>query len=192
MPRKIMESKEDAVLEEPVQQPKTKRIITDAQREDLNKIRELALQRKKEMKETTLKAKLAKVVVKEDLAKQYDEYVAKKVVQEQQQPSQPQLKPQAPKKTVKPLPEPVSESESEEEVQEVIVKKKKPQKIKKKIIYESESESEEEHIVVKKKPSQKQPLEKLVYNNTKEQLYKRMIEERVKNSMLGYASSLGV
>ena len=35
-------------------------------------------------------------------------------------------------------------------------------------------------------------LENLVYQNTKDQLYHRMIEERVKNSILGYANALGV
>jgi hypothetical protein len=186
MPRKIMkEVVDEEEVDEPQQQPitKPKREITEAQREHLNKIRELALEKKRQMKETTLKAKLAKTVVKEDLAKKYDDYVAKKVVE--QQPT-PESKPKVAKKSVKP------ESESEEsEVEEVIVKRmKKPKKIKKKIIYESESESEEE-VVVRKK-SQKKPLEKLVYNNTKEQLYNRMIEERVKNSMLGYSQALGI
>ena len=61
--------------------------------------------------------------------------------------------------------------------------------IKKKVKkYVYESDSEEEVIVRKKKP----PLENLVYNNTKDQLYQRMIEERVRNSMIGYGNSLGV
>lgn len=70
-------------------------------------------------------------------------------------------------------------------------------KIKKKIVYESESE-EEQIVVRKKKPIQKaytnkpQKLENLVYKNTQEQLYNRMIEERVKNSLMGYSNSLGV
>ena len=180
MPRKIMEEEEKPVV-------KPKREITEAQRQHLNKIRELALQRKKEMKEVTLKAKLAKTVPKQELAKSYDEYVAKKVIEQQA----PELKPQVPKQKPKPLPQPESESE-ESEVEEIVVKKKKPvKKIKKKIIYESESESEEE-IVVKKKPVQKAPLEKLVYNNTKEQLYNRMIEERVRNSLMAYSNALGV
>jgi hypothetical protein len=164
---------------------KTKRQITEAQREHLNKIRQLALEKKRQMKETTLKAKLAKTVEKEDLAKKYDEYVSKKIVQ----PDPPKIQPQKPKKVVKKI----YESESEEEVEEIIVKKKKPvKKIKKKIIYESsESESEEEQVVVKKKPSKK-PLQNLVYDNTKQELHNRIMEERVRSSIMGYANALGI
>ena len=147
---------------------KPKRQITDAQREHLNKIRELAMQKKKELKEITLKSKLAKTVPKQELAAQYDNYIAQKATQ----------KP-------KPRIEPKSESESEEEV--IVKKKVKPKKKIKKVVYESESESDSEVVVKKKKP-----LENLVYQNTKDQLYNRMIEERVRNSILGYANALGV
>ena len=154
---------------------KPKRQISDAQREHLNKIRELAMKKKAELKEITLKSKLAKTVPKQDLAKQYDEYVENKV----------KTKKEEVKKEV--------EKEVEEE-EEVIIKKPKP-KPKKKIVYveESESEEEEEEVIVKKKTKAKQPtLENLVYNNTKDQLYNRMIEERVKASIIGYGNSLGV
>ena len=57
---------------------KPKRQITDAQREHLNKIRELAMQKKKELKEITLKSKLAKTVPRAELAAQYDNYMAQK------------------------------------------------------------------------------------------------------------------
>ena len=73
MPRKI-----DLENETPV---KPKREITDAQREHLNKIRLLAMAKKAELKEITLKSKLAKTVPKQELAKQYDNYVAQKAVQ---------------------------------------------------------------------------------------------------------------
>ena len=167
--RKIM----DDNVEEPLPSDKTvkpKRQISDAQREHLNKIRELAMKKKAELKEITLKSKLAKTVPKQDLAKQYDEYVENKV----------KTKKEEVKKEV------VSDSEPE-----VIIKKPKP---KKKIVYvsESESESEEEVIVKKKTKAKPQPLEHLVYNNTKDQLYNRMIEERVKASIIGYGNSLGV
>ena len=69
----------------------------------------------------------------------------------------------------------------------MLKKKVKPKKKIKKVVYESESESDSEVVVRKKKP-----LENLVYQNTKDQLYNRMIEERVKNSILGYANALGV
>ena len=169
--RKIIDDDSVGNIEEESKPVKPKRQISDAQREHLNKIRELAMKKKAELKEITLKSKLAKTVPKQDLAKQYDEYVENKV-----------------KEKTKPKKE-----ETEEEEEEVIVKKPKP-KPKKKIVYVSESESEEEEVIVKKsKPKTKaQPLEHLVYNNTKDQLYNRMIEERVRNSIMGYGNALGV
>jgi hypothetical protein len=170
MPRKInLENETDPV--------KPKREITDAQREHLNKIRLLAMVKKAELKEITLKSKLAKTVPKQELAKQYDNYVAQKAVQA--------VKPAA---APRPKPEPEPESESEEEI---IVKKPK-KKIKKKIIFESESEDEETVVVHKKKPQQKPPLENLVYQSNKDQLYQRMVEERIRHAMIGYGNSLGV
>ena len=162
MPRKINLEVETVVA--PVIKPK--REISDAQREHLNKIRLLAMAKKAELKEITLKSKLAKTFPKQELAKQYDEYIAHKAV-----------------KAATKQPEPESESE-----EETIIVKKPKKKIKKKIIFESESDDEETVVVHKKKP----PLEKLVYENTKDQLYQRMIEERVRHSMIGYGNSLGV
>ncbi|MEI7669614.1 MAG: hypothetical protein WCJ33_06000 [Pseudomonadota bacterium] len=166
MPRKI-----DLEVETVV---KPKREITDAQREHLNKIRLLAMAKKAELKEITLKSKLAKTVPKQELAKQYDNYVAQKAVQ-----------------AVKPKPAPRPEPESEEEEEETIIVKKPKKKIKKKIIFESESEDEEAVVVHKKKPP-KQPLENLVYQSNKDQLYQRMVEERIRHAMIGYGNSLGV
>lgn len=172
MPRKIEISTSEPEIETPPIQPgvKPKRQITEAQREHLNKIRELAMQKKKELKEITLKSKLAKTVPKQELAAQYDNYIAQKATQKATQP--------------KPRVDPEPESESEEEV---IIKKSKPKKKVKKIVYESDSEEE---VIVRKK--KQPPLENLVYNNTKDQLYQRMIEERVRNSIIGYGNSLGV
>jgi hypothetical protein len=175
--RKIID--DDSATQAPASEPKPvkpKRQISDAQREHLNKIRELAMKKKAELKEITLKSKLAKTVPKQDLAKQYDEYVENKVKEK--------TKKEEVKKEV--------EVEVEETEEEVIVKKPKP-KPKKKIVYVSESDSEEEVIVKKSKPKTKaQPLEHLVYNNTKDQLYNRMIEDRVRNSIIGYGNALGV
>ena len=151
----------------PVLRPK--REISEAQREHLNKIRELAMKKKAELKEITLKSKLAKTVPKQELAKQYDEYVAQKAVQ-----------------VVKPKPRPDPEPEESEEEETVIVKKPK-KKIKKKIIFESESD-EETVVVQKKKP----PLENLVYQSNKDQLYQRVVEERIRHAMIGYGNALGV
>ena len=83
--RKIIPEEHEEVYEtEPVKNHKTepvkpKRQISEAQREHLNKIRELAMKKKAQLKEITLKSKLAKTVPKQDLAKQYDEYVENKV-----------------------------------------------------------------------------------------------------------------
>ena len=168
MPRKInLENETDPV--------KPKREITDAQREHLNKIRLLAMAKKAELKEITLKSKLAKTVPKQELAKQYDNYVAQKAVQ-----------------AVKPKPKPEPEPESEEEEEETIIVKKPKKKIKKKIIFESESDDEETVVVHKKKPQPKPPLENLVYQSNKDQLYQRMVEERIRHAMVGYGNSLGV
>ena len=68
MPRKIELPIVDAVI-------KPKREITEGQREHLNKIRFLVMAKKAELKEITLKSKLAKTVPKQELAKQYDEYI---------------------------------------------------------------------------------------------------------------------
>jgi hypothetical protein len=192
--RKIIPEEDEEVYEPehlPVKDYKTepvkpKRQISDAQREHLNKIRELAMKKKAELKEITLKSKLAKTVPKQDLAKQYDEYVENKIKQQSKKKEVKEVEPSGSKKS----------STFEEEEEEVIVKKPKS-KPKKKIVYVSESESEEEEkvVVVKKKTkakSQSQPLEHLVYNSNRDQLYNRMIEERVKNSIIGYGNALGV
>ena len=70
-------SQAPAKSNEPVVVPviKQKREITEAQREHLNKIRTLAMAKKAELKEITLKSKLAKTVPKQELAEQYDNYV---------------------------------------------------------------------------------------------------------------------
>ena len=174
MPRKVNEPVVEPVdgLSTPVVKPK--REITESQREHLNKIRELAMKKKAELKEITLKSKLAKTVPKQELTKQYDEYVAQKAA------TAPR-----PAVTEGKLATRTEESESEEET--VIVKKPK-KKIKKKIIFESESD--EETVVVQKKKPPPQPLEKLVYESNKDQLYQRMIEERVKNAVIGYGRAL--
>jgi hypothetical protein len=154
---------------------KPKREISETQREHLNKIRELAMKKKAELKEITLKSKLAKTVPKQELAKQYDEYVAQKAVHNLA------VKPK-PTAALRPDPEP---EESEEE--ETVIVKKPKKKIKKKIIFESESD-EETVVVQKKKP----PLENLVYQSNKDQLYQRVVEERIRHAMIGYGNALGV
>lgn len=180
MESKIVENQE---LEQKSKPEKNRRNMTDEQRqkqrEHLNNIRQMAMDKKKQLKEITLKSKLAKTVVKQDLAKQYDAYIENKVKEKT--------------KTVEPIKKPV-EDDSDDSNDEIIIKKSKSKsKPKKKIVYVSESESEEEVIIKKPKAKAKQPtLEHLVYNNTKDQLYNRMIEERVRNSIIGYGNALGV
>jgi hypothetical protein len=82
--RKIMDDNIEEPKTEDPKPVKPKRQISDAQREHLNKIRELAMKKKAELKEITLKSKLAKTVPKQDLAKQYDEYVENKVKEREQ------------------------------------------------------------------------------------------------------------
>ena len=59
-------------------------------------------------------------------------------------------------------------------------------------VSESESEEEEEVIVKKKTKAKPQTLEHPVYNSNRDQLYNRVIEERVRNSIIGYGNALGV
>jgi hypothetical protein len=183
MPQKIKETFNFVEVETP-QQPiiKPKRIITDEQREHLNRIRVLALEKKKQLKEITLKSKLAKTIPKENLAKQYDEYI-----KQQYQPPPQQYQP--PPQQYKQQP----------------IKEKK--KIKKVIVQESSEESSEEEIVyIKAKPkAQKQPpppppqpqpqqpppqpsYNELLYKSSQEQLQARAHDERIKQSIFNYQS----
>ncbi len=58
------------------------------------------------------------------------------------------------------------------------------------IIFESESDDEGAVVVHKKKPPK--PLENLVYQSNKDQLYQRVVEERIRHAMIGYGNALGV
>ena len=60
----------------------------------------------------------------------------------------------------------------------------------KKIVFESESDDDEAVVVHKRKekPQPKQPLENLVYQSNKDQLYQRMVEERIRHAMIGYGN----
>jgi len=131
------------------------------QKEHLSQIRQKAMEKKREMKEITLKAKLMKLEPKIELAKKYDEYINNRITQ--------------------PEPEP----EPEPEIIEVQKPKPKPRK---KIIYQEEEEEEEEVVYVKKtKPKpQQESLEKTLYKSSQETLYNRAIEERIRANLTGY------
>ena len=98
------------------------------------------MQKKREIKEITLKSKLMKLEPKIDLAKQYDEYVNNKNQIPQQEP----------------------------EPEEQIVYTQKPKEKKKKIIYKEVEEEEEEEEVVyikKNKPKQQESLDRTYINH---------------------------
>ena len=57
----------------------------EKQKQHLNNIRQKAMEKKRELKEITLKAKLMKLEPKIELAKQYDNYVNNKIQYQQQQ-----------------------------------------------------------------------------------------------------------
>ena len=135
------------------------------QKEHLSQIRQKAMEKKREMKEITLKAKPMKLEPKIELAKQYDEYVSNRITQPQPQPEQ-------------------------EEIIEVQNPKPKP---KKKIIYqEVEEEEEEEEIVYlkKNKPKPQESLNSTLYKSSQETLFNRAIEERIRANLTGFYSAM--
>ena len=137
------------------------------QKEHLSQIRQKAMEKKREMKEITLKAKLMKLEPKIELAKQYDEYVSNRIIQPQPEPEQ-------------------------EEIIEVQKPKPKP-KPKKKIIYQEveEEEEEEEIVYVKKnKPKPQESLNSTLYKSSQETLFNRAIEERIRANLTGFYSAM--
>jgi len=138
------------------------------QKEHSSQIRQKAMEKKREMKEITLKAKLMKLVPKIELAKKYDEYISNRITQPQPQ------------------------QEPEEEIIEYEKPKPKP-KPKKKIIYQEveEDEEEEEIVYVKKnKPKPQESLDKTLYKSSQETLYNRAIEERIRANLSGFYSAM--
>ena len=123
------------------------------------------MEKKRELKEITLKAKMMKLEPKKELAKQYDEYINQRI-----QPPKPE-----------PEPEP-----------EVVYVQKPVKEKKKKIIYkEVEEDDEEEEIVYIKKPKPKpESLDRTLYKSSSEQLHLRAVEERIKNNLAGWHGAL--
>ena len=143
----------------------------EKQKQHLNNIRQKAMEKKRELKEITLKAKLMKLEPKIELAKQYDEYVNNK----------PQI------------PEPETE-------QIVYIPKQTKQKPKKIIYKEVEEEEEEEEVVYIKKnkpkpyngdmPLGRETLDRTLYKSSTEQLHMRALEERIKQNLTSCYSAL--
>ena len=164
---------------EPQTQPeltKPKRQISDAQREHLNNIRSKALEKKAQMKEETLKAKLAQTLEKKELVKKYDEYAEK----EKATPKPPEKKEtQKPKekKIVYKLAESSSSDSSDNEEEEVVyVKKVKNKKEHKKQIYHA--------------PENDNSLDSTLYKSSQEMLHKRAIEERVRANLVKWNNAM--
>jgi len=134
----------------------------EKQKNHLNNIRQKAMEKKRELKEITLKAKLMKLEPKIELAKQYDEYVNNKPH----------------------IPEPEPE-------QIMYIPKPAKQKQKKIIYKEVEEEEEEEEIVyIKKNKPKQETLDRSLYKSSTEQLHMRAVEERIKHNLTSCYSAL--
>ena len=167
--------------EEPQTQPeltKPKRQISDAQREHLNNIRSKALEKKAQMKEETLKAKLAQTLEKKELVKKYDEYAEK----EKEIPKPPEKKETPKTKKEKTIVYKLAESSSSEssdndEEEVVYVKKIKNKKENKKQIYHNKQENND-------------TLDSTLYKSSQEMLHKRAIEERVRANLVKWNNAM--
>ena len=167
------------IEDEETQQPeltKPKRQISDAQREHLNNIRSKALEKKAQMKEETLKAKLAQTLEKKELVKKYDEYAEK----EKETPKPPEKKEvvkSKEKKIVYKLAESSSSESSDNDEEEVVyVKKVKNKKENKKQIYHT--------------PENIETLDSTLYKSSQEMLHKRAIEERVRANLVKWNNAM--
>ena len=142
----------------------------EKQKQHLSEIRQKAMEKKREMKEITLKAKLMKLEPKIELAKKYDEYISNRI------------------------PQPTQEKEIEVEEEIIEIPKPKPIPKKKKIIYQEVEEEEEEEIVYvkKNKPAkpQQESLDKTLYKSSQEILHNRIIEERIRANLVGFHNAL--
>ncbi len=151
--------------EESIQPKKYIRNFTEEGREKqklhLENIRQKAMEKKRELKEITLKAKLMKLEPKIELAKQYDEYVNNKNQYQQQQ--------EEPVYITKP------------------VKEKKKKIIYKEV---EDEEEEEEEIVYIKKNKPKETLDRTLYKSSTEQLHMRAVEERIRHNLTSCYSAL--
>lgn len=133
----------------------------EKQKIHLETIRKKAMEKKRELKEITLKAKLMKLEPKIELAKQYDDYVNNKI-QYQQQEEEP-----------------------------VYITKPTKEKKKKIIYKEVEEEDEEEEIVyIKKNKPKQETLDRTLYKSSTEQLHMRALEERIKQNLTSCYSAL--
>ena len=200
MPKKLDIPQEDELTPEETQPPqailtKPKRQISDAQREHLNNIRIKAMQKKAEMKEETLKAKLAKTIEKKELVQKYDEHSraqasershsraqASEHTQEKVEVKKDIVKPKKEKKIVYKLAESSSSSSSDDEDEKVVYVKKIKDKSKKQIHHKQENNDREYR--------QNESLDSTLYKSSQEILHKRAIEERVRANLIRWNNAM--
>ena len=175
---------------QPQKQPeltKPKRQISDAQREHLNNIRSKALEKKAEMKEENLKAKLAKTLEKKELVKKYDEYAEK----EKEIPKPPEKietpKPKKEKTIVYKLAESSSsssDSSSDDEEEKVVYVKKVRNKNKKH--YKQKNYQQQISDILQGRES----LDSTLYKSSQQMLHNRAIEERVRANLIKWNNAM--
>ena len=183
--------------QETLTKPKSKRQISDAQREHLNNIRIKAMQKKAEMKEETLKAKLAKTIEKKELVQKYDEHShsraqasershsraqASEHTQEREEVKKDIVKPKKEKKIVYKLAESSSSSSSDDEDEKVVYVKKIKDKSKKQIHHKQDTNEREYR--------QNDSLDSTLYKSSQEILHKRAIEERVRANLIRWNNAM--
>jgi hypothetical protein len=168
------------------------------QKQHLDEIRKKAMEKKKEMREITLKAKLMKLEPKLNLAKKYDEYITSKLINTRcaavtESRPEPEPEPDTHSAAVT-----SSRPEPEPEPEVKIIKKPKQ----KKIIYKEISDDEdEEEIVYIKKPTcprhcsatrepKQETYDRTLYKSATEQLHMRAVEERIRNNLLKWRHAL--
>ena len=178
----IPENEDELNAESEVVLNKPKRQISDAQREHLNKIRTKAMEKKAEMKQDTLKAKLAKRIEKKELVKKYDEYAQEKE-KEIPAPKPPEKietpKSKKEKKIVYKLAESSSSSSSDDEDEKVVYVKKIKDKSKKQIYHKQENNDRHNDS-----------LDSTLYKSSQEMLHKRAIEERVRANLIKWNNAM--
>ena len=174
----IIEDELTPEKEELKEETKTKRTVSDAQRAHLNNIRGKALEKKAQMKEETLKGKLAKVMEKKELVKKYDTYVEQEQVKQKEEVV---VKPKKEKKIIYKYASSSdsSSSSSDDNEDEKIVYVKKCKKKNKK----DKPQPQQQY--------QSQPsLDSTLYKSSQEMLHHRAIEERVKSNLIRWNTSM--
>ena len=144
---------------------KPKRQISDAQREHLNNIRAKALEKKAEMKEETLKAKLAKTIEKKELVKKYDDYILNKPVIENKPPIKKE------KKIIYKYASSSSSSSEDDNEDE-------------KIVYVKKCKKRNNNNNNNNNKPENNSLDSTLYKSSQEILHSRAIEERVRANLV--------